>query len=55
MTTFAQTVHPTPFEYFSSDPAFIADADGMATFVLRRLGNDSLSVELSKKEIFTNI
>ena len=52
MTTFAQTVHPTCFGYFDSDQSFISDADGMATFVLRRLGADVLSVELSKKEIW---
>jgi len=52
MTTFAQTVNPCPFGFFSTDPAFISDADGMATFVLRRLGADVLSVELSKKEIW---
>jgi hypothetical protein len=52
MTTFVQTVNPCPFGFFSADPAFISDADGMATFVLRRLGNDVLAVELSKKEIW---
>jgi len=52
MTTFASTVSPTPFGFFDSDTAFQTEADGMVTFVKRKLGDDVLSVELTKKEIW---
>ena len=52
MTTFASTISPTPFGFFDSDSAFQTEADGMVTFVKRKLGDDVLSVELTKKEIW---
>lgn len=52
MTTFASTISPTPFGFFDSDTAFQTEADGMVTFVKRKLGDDVLSVELTKKEIW---
>jgi hypothetical protein len=52
MTTFAQTINPTPFGYFDADPSFMIDADPTATFVLRKLGDDVISVELTKKMIW---
>ena len=52
MSTFAQTTSPTPFGFFDSDADFKTEADGMVTFVKRRLGDDVLSVELTKKQIW---
>lgn len=52
MPSFVETLHPTPFGFFDSDVEFQAEADGMVTFVKRKLGDDVLSVELTKKEIW---
>lgn len=52
MATFTQTVNPTPFGFFDSDAAFQSEADNMVNFVKRKLGDDVLSVELTKKEIW---
>jgi len=53
MPTFSNTVSPTPFGFFDSDAAFQTEADNMVNFVKRKLGDDVLSVELTKKEIWT--
>ena len=53
MAVFSLTTNPTPFGQFDSDAAFQIDADSMVTFVKRRLGDDILSVELTKKQIWT--
>tara|TARA_Y100000592_G_C5472611_1_gene320411 strand:+ start:53 stop:1225 length:1173 start_codon:yes stop_codon:yes gene_type:complete len=50
--TFANTTNPTPFGVFDDDTEFQSDADKMVTFVKRKLGDDILSVELTKKQIF---
>ncbi len=52
MSTFNTTMNPTPFGYFDADPAFQSDADKIVNFVLRKLGEDVLSVELTKKMIW---
>lgn len=52
MATFANTTSPTPFGFFDSDRDFIEEADSMVTFVKRKLGDDILSVELTKKQIW---
>jgi hypothetical protein len=52
MPSFSQTLRPTPFGFYDSDPLFQKDADAMVTFVLRRLGEDILGVELTKKMIW---
>ena len=52
MPSFAKTLNPTPFGFFNSDSAFITEADAMVTFVKRKLGDDILSVELTKKQIW---
>lgn len=52
MTTFAQTLRPTPFGLFDDDLNFQREADSMITFVKRKLGDDILSVELTKKQIW---
>ena len=52
MATFANTLNPTPFGAFDSDTQFQSDADSMVTFVKRKLGDDILSVELTKKQVW---
>ena len=52
MVTFANTTSPTPFGSFDSDSVFQTEADNMVTFVKRMLGDDVLSVELTKKEVW---
>jgi hypothetical protein len=53
MSTFAQTLGPTPFGIFDTDTTFQTDADSMVVFVKRMLGDDVLSVELTKKQIWS--
>ena len=53
MPSFVQTLQPTPFGFFDSDLQFQQEADSMVTFVKRKLGDDVLSVELTRKEIWT--
>lgn len=52
MSTFTTVLNPTPFGFFDSDTQFQTEADGMVTFVKRKLGDDLLSVELTKKQIW---
>ena len=52
MATFTQTTNPTPFGFFDADSGFQSEADAMVTFVKRKLGDDILSVELTKKQIW---
>ena len=52
MSTFLTTLNPTPFGFFDADTAFQSEADSMVTFVKRKLGDDVLSVELTKKQIW---
>lgn len=52
MATFSETISPTPFGFFDSDASFQTEADAMVLFVKRKLGDDVLSVELTKKEIW---
>jgi len=52
MPLFVDTVSPTPFGFFDSDNEFQIEADGMVTFIKRKLGDDVLSVELTRKEIW---
>ena len=58
MATFAEMVsggsNPTPFGIYDNDSAFKTEADNMIFFVKRKLGDDILSVELTKKQIFGN-
>ena len=53
MSSFANTLTPTPFGFFDSDSDFQTEADAMITFVKRRLGDDILSVELTRKQIWS--
>ena len=52
MSTFANTLNPTPFGLYDSDLAFQAEADSMILFVKRALGDDVVSVALPKKTIW---
>lgn len=53
MTSFNQTLQPTAYGFFDADAAFQSEADSIVLFVKRKLGDDVLSVELTKKEIWT--
>lgn len=53
MPNFNQTLHPTSFGFFDSDPVFQSEADNMVVFVKRKLGDDVLSVELTHRQIWT--
>jgi hypothetical protein len=55
MPRFIETIRPTSFGYYDSDPLFQTEADAFVTFVLRRLGEEILGVELSKKMIWSNL
>ena len=51
-TAFYKTLNPTPFGIFDDDAEFQKDADSIVTYVKRKLGDDILSVELTKKQIW---
>ena len=55
MATFSNTTNPTPFGFFDDDSDFQSEADNLVTFVKRKLGDDILSVELTKKQIWGNL
>ena len=55
MATFANTTNATPFGAFDADSEFKTEADQMVVFVKRKMGDDVLSVELTKKQIFANM
>ena len=52
MANFIDTLSPTPFSFFDSDADFQKEADALIPFVKRKLGDDILSVELTKKQIW---
>ena len=52
MSSFAFTRNPTPFGFFDTDSEFQTEADAVVTFTKRKLGDDILSVELTKKQIW---
>jgi len=59
MATFSQMAdnsqNPTPYGVFDSDDDFRGEADQFVVFTKRKLGEDILSVELTKKMIFANL
>jgi hypothetical protein len=55
LATFATTTNPTPYGFFDSEAEFITEADAIVTFVKRKLGDDVLSVELTKKQIWATL
>ena len=52
MSSFAYTKNPTPFSFFDTDPEFQTEANAVVSFVKRKLGDDILSVELTKKQMW---
>jgi len=52
MSSFVTTFKPTPFGFFDDDLTFQGDADKVIPFVKRKLGDDILSVELTRKQIW---
>ena len=52
MSSFAFTRNPTPFAVFDLEADFQKEADAVTTFVKRKLGDDILSVELTKKQMW---
>ena len=52
MSSFAYTKNPTPFSFFDTDVDFQQEADAVVSFVKRKLGDDILSVELTKKQMW---
>jgi len=52
MATFAETPNPTPYGFFDSDPIFQWEADAAYTWVRRRLGDDVVTVEITKKQVW---
>lgn len=52
MATFVQTTSPTPYGFFDADPIFQFEADASFTWVRRRLGDDIVTVELTKKQVW---
>jgi len=52
---FVSSSNPTPFGFFDSESSFQVEADRVVTFVKRKLGDDILSVELTKKQIWGNL
>jgi len=52
MANFSQITNPTPFGFYDQENDFIKEADNMVVFVKRKMGDDILSVELTKKQIF---
>ena len=54
MATFDNTTNATPFGVFDDESSFKTDADKLVVYVKRKLGDDVLSVELTKKQIWAN-
>jgi len=55
LATFANTTNPTPFGFFDNESQFQTEADNIVTFIKRKLGDDVLSVELTKKQIWATL
>ena len=51
---FNSTTNPTPYGYFDVDDDFPVEADQFAVFAKRKLGEDVLSVELTRKMYYGN-
>jgi hypothetical protein len=52
MASFAETPNPTPYGFFDSDEVFRWEADAAYTWVRRRLGDDVVTVEITKKQVW---
>ncbi len=53
MKSFSETDYPTPFGLFDKDEDFRVDAERISVFVKLKLGDDTLSVELTNKTIWS--
>lgn len=51
----SQGISPTPFGFFDEDSDFQNEANNIHTFVKRKLGDDVLSVELTKLMVWGNL
>jgi len=54
VATFTETTGRTPFGIYDDESEFATDANNIVTYVKRKLGDDILSVELTKKQIWAN-
>ncbi len=52
MASFSETTNPCPYNFFTNDPVFQFEADAAFTWVRRRLGDDVVTVELTKKQVW---
>jgi hypothetical protein len=52
MANFSGITNPTPFGFYDQESDFSTEADNLVVFVKRKLGDDILSVELTKKQVF---
>tara|TARA_Y100001937_G_C7117588_1_gene330875 strand:+ start:302 stop:1471 length:1170 start_codon:yes stop_codon:yes gene_type:complete len=52
VANFIDTLKPTPFGFFDKDADFQSEADSIVPFIKRKLGDDILSVELTKKQVW---
>lgn len=52
MTSFANTANPTPYSAYDQEPAFVTDADNVATLFRNRMGDPVLSIEMNNKQIW---
>ena len=55
MAIFSDTTNPTPYGFFDNESNFQTEANNIVTFVKRKLGDDVLSVELTKKQIWASL
>lgn len=55
MSSFSDTPRPTPYGFFDSDPVFQFEADAAYTWVRRRLGDDVVTVEITKKQVWASL
>lgn len=55
MPRFIETIRPTNFGFYDSDPLFQNEADAVVSFVTSRLGENILSVELTRKMVWRNM
>lgn len=45
----------TAFGYFDTDPVFVSEAPKTAEYIARQLGYDAVEIEITAKQIYTNI
>jgi len=52
-SSFATTTNPTPFSFYDTDTAFIADSDNVSDWCAKRLGYPLIDVELQAVNFYT--